>query len=124
MTALYIIARKIYQKILALMHEYILEVVFVLAGIILINLVKTVPYINLLLIRPDVEFFLVFLLIIFVFFPKLKHVFFFILVSVFLLFLFFSLLQSKFLAEQMGNVLYAFLVIGYIRFLILLKKNK
>lgn len=113
-----------YSTIRIFIQQYIVELVLLLIGIILIGFIKTLPYINLFLIRPGVEFFLVFLLLMFIFYPRVKHILFFIVISVFFLLVFFSFLQSKFLIEQMGDILYAFLVIGYIEFLISLKKNK
>lgn len=118
------LVKNIYDNMLIFMRQNILEMVLLLMGIAIMGFVKTVPYMNLLLIRPEVEFFLIFLLAILLFSSKVKHAVLLFLIIVFFLLVFFSLLQSKFLTEQMGNVLYAFLVIGYIQFLISLKKNK
>ncbi|OGK29805.1 hypothetical protein A3F29_01905 [Candidatus Roizmanbacteria bacterium RIFCSPHIGHO2_12_FULL_33_9] len=105
------------------MQDYITELVLLLIVIVAMNFVKSVPYINILLIRQEVGFFLVFLFVMFIFSPRVKHTVIFILGVVFSLLMFFSLLQSKFLTEQMGNVLYAFLLIGFIQFLFSLRKK-
>jgi len=111
------------RKIRTFVQDYITELVLLLIVIVAMNFVKSVPYINILLIRQEVGFFLVFLFVMFIFSPRVKHTVIFILGVVFSLLMFFSLLQSKFLTEQMGNVLYAFLLIGFIQFLFSLRKK-
>lgn len=113
----------VYQKMYIFIRQYIVELIILLIGIIVMSFIKTVPYLNLLLIRPEIEFFLVFVLIMVLFSPRVKHTILFIIITVFSLLALFSLAQSKFLIEQMGNVLYAFLVIGFIQFLISLRKK-
>lgn len=116
--------RTINQKIRKFIHDYITEIVLLMLGVMLISYAKTLPYVNLLLIRPEVEFFLVFLLIMILFSTKIKNTIFFILIVVFSLLFIFSLAQSKLLIEYMGNLLYAFLLIGFINFLVSLRKKR
>ena len=111
------------RKIRTFVQDYMVELVLLLIVIGAMSFVKSVPYINILLIKQEVGFFLVFLFAIFIFSPRVKHTVIFILVVVFSLLMLFSLLQSKFLSEQMGNVLYAFLLIGFIQFLFSLRKK-
>ena len=111
------------RKIRTFVQDYMVELVLLLIVIGAMSFVKSVPYINILLIKQEVGFFLVFLFVMFIFSPRVKHTVIFILGVVFSLLMFFSLLQSKFLTEQMGNVLYAFLLIGFIQFLFSLRKK-
>lgn len=111
------------KKIYIFIQQYVTELILLLVGVIIMNFVKTVPYLNLLLVRPEIEFFLIFLLVMVLFSPRIKQTTFFIIITVFSLLVLFSLVQSKFLIEQMGNLLYAFLAIGFIQFLISLRKK-